>query len=213
MNKKTSAIILIAALITTLGGALAADQAGVFNITNSNVAIDNSTATINNSNITIGENNTVIYPDATPTPTPDASSSDSSQTTTTPAPTPTPATITNTYGLNDTFIENGTYTFGNPYTFNITLTGTFYGKNEYQFIITEAQGNIANVSDAYLSANLALWSASGGPIYRLTANGNQLIATVQLSDYGGPVPRSNVWGMAFNASGTFNLGVNVIPSP
>lgn len=66
MDKKLSAIVLIAALATTLGGVFGASETGLLNFSNSNVSIDSSNATITNSTVVLGVNDTVIFPDSSP---------------------------------------------------------------------------------------------------------------------------------------------------
>lgn len=231
MNKKISAIILIAALITTIGG-VAADQLGYFTINNSNVII-------NNSNVTIGQNNTITYDQPTPTSNTSSSSSSSSGITSTPMPQPLlpfNPTLTSTYSLNNTLAENGTfylghnvewYTNGTVYFFSVTLTNPSNcadssGLYLYQFIVIEPQNSAPLPSDVTLQIYL------GPPGYAtipLTQSGSQLTGScgnpfaytygpwsfpsfIVTSGYN----QTQAFVISFSQSGIYNLAVNLVPT-
>jgi hypothetical protein len=152
--------------------------------------------------------------------------------------------VISTYALNNTFVENGTYSadgsiIPNDYSFNISVTPQYYTVysnippdsaqaqdnvqptpvNGYEFIITEAKGNIANANDVQLSLMLSTDAVAGPRAYiTLTASGNQLTGTlteavIQDDALFPPLNGAITWTatITFNVPGTFNVGVNLIP--
>ena len=156
---------------------------------------------------------------STPTPTSIQPTLTPSATTTIKPTAPFDSTLTSTYALNNTLIENGT-----KYAFSYTLNNPMTSANSSypispEIIITEVGKTTASTSDVKLSLVFADVITSGtilSPV-PLTANGNQLINGINGTNFGFGIITSGFYTtvnmeIVFNATGTFNLGVNLVPS-